>query len=333
MPEFSVIVPVYNVGKYIRRCVDSILAQTYSKFEMILVDDGSTDMCGDICDEYARKDSRICVIHQKNQGVSSARNQGLLRARGKYIIFVDSDDTIDENYLQHMKNVDEEVDLVICGVNHVYSDGTIERRTHYKSKTILDLKSKDVLDMIKKNALNSIYDKRFRRERIEQLGLRYNCEMNLGEDTLFVANYVCICNKIRYIEQDLYNYHKYEHETLSAFDDTYAIRLDAANKKIGEVLSKSFENITEDIIWKQRCFDVFHYSIFEILKNNDYKKVEKIRLLKNICKIKDFRELSQRPEIYMGNDSRLIQLIVQSKSPYVIWGIWELIMLKHRLIK
>ena len=100
MPEFSVIVPVYNVEPYLRQCVDSILAQTFSDFEVILVDDGSPDGCGAICDEYAAKDSRVTVVHQQNAGLARARKSGLLRASADYICFVDSDDWVKEDWLQ-----------------------------------------------------------------------------------------------------------------------------------------------------------------------------------------------------------------------------------------
>ena len=92
MPEISVIVPVYKVEPYLRRCVDSVLAQTYGGFELILVDDGSPDNCGAICDRYATRDDRIRVIHQENAGQGKARNVGMDQAVGKYIIFLDSDD-------------------------------------------------------------------------------------------------------------------------------------------------------------------------------------------------------------------------------------------------
>lgn len=92
--KISVIVPVYNVEKYLSRCIDSIISQTFSDFELILVDDGSTDSSGKICDEYGKKDGRVKVIHKRNGGLSSARNCGLENAKGNYICFVDSDDWI-----------------------------------------------------------------------------------------------------------------------------------------------------------------------------------------------------------------------------------------------
>lgn len=115
MPQISVIVPVYKVEKYIHECVDSILAQTFSDFELILVDDGSPDNCGAICDEYAAKDSRVRVIHQDNQGLSGARNSGMDIAEGKFITFVDSDDIVHESYLETLYlAMDEDTDISIC---------------------------------------------------------------------------------------------------------------------------------------------------------------------------------------------------------------------------
>lgn len=110
MIHISVIVPVYNTESYLRRCVDSILAQTFTDFELILVDDGSPDDCPAICDAYAEKDRRVCVIHQDNQGAAAARNTGLDAASGKYITFCDSDDYVSPKWLEHLLN------RAACGV-------------------------------------------------------------------------------------------------------------------------------------------------------------------------------------------------------------------------
>lgn len=111
--EYSVIVPVYNVEIVLERCIVSILGQTIQNFELILVDDGSTDQSGIICDQYQQKDARIKIIHQKNSGVSCARNSGLKIATGKYITFVDSDDYIDTTYLENLNA--SSADFVIGG--------------------------------------------------------------------------------------------------------------------------------------------------------------------------------------------------------------------------
>ncbi len=124
MDLISVIVPVYNVQKYLKQCIDSIINQTYKNLEIILVDDGSTDNCAEICDDYAKKDDRIKVIHQKNQGLSMARNNGLEIAKGKYIGFIDSDDYIELDMYQMLYNLKKknQADVSVIGINRIYED-------------------------------------------------------------------------------------------------------------------------------------------------------------------------------------------------------------------
>lgn len=124
-PLISVIVPVYKAEPYLGRCVDSILAQTYPNLEIILIDDGSPDRCGEICDEYAAKDSRIRVIHQENGGLSAARNTGLDICTGEYIAFVDSDDYVEPDMLRQLMNGSGDADLCGCGMIREEQDGTI----------------------------------------------------------------------------------------------------------------------------------------------------------------------------------------------------------------
>ena len=120
----SIIIPVYKVEKYLAQCIESVLSQDYSNIEVILVDDGSPDKCGLICDEFAKKDSRITVIHKQNEGLSSARNSGIDIAKGKYISYIDSDDYISDKYISTMINEfsDNNTDLVICSYYYVYSN-------------------------------------------------------------------------------------------------------------------------------------------------------------------------------------------------------------------
>lgn len=117
----SVIVPVYNTEQYLERCIDSIISQTYKNLEIILVDDGSTDRSGEICDAYGKKDTRVKVVHKKNGGAATARNRGLEIARGEYIGFVDSDDYIASDMYESLcKYLKEEIDIVTCGRFDVY---------------------------------------------------------------------------------------------------------------------------------------------------------------------------------------------------------------------
>ena len=126
-PEISIIVPVYQVGKYLNECIDSILAQTFTDFELILVDDGSPDNCPALCDAAAEKDNRVRVLHKPNGGVSTARNAGLDMARGKWIAFVDSDDSVQPDYLEkmHTAALAAGADIALCGGQCVDEEGGV----------------------------------------------------------------------------------------------------------------------------------------------------------------------------------------------------------------
>lgn len=132
-PQISIVVPVYNVEKYLERCIDSILAQTFTDFELLLINDGSKDSSGLICDKYAEKDSRIRVFHKENGGVSRARNLGISNARGRWLCFIDSDDWVDKEYLHCFGDVFNYSDdiIVIQGMERI--DG-IQGRTLWQVK-------------------------------------------------------------------------------------------------------------------------------------------------------------------------------------------------------
>lgn len=129
--KVTVVVPIYNVEKYLRRCIDSIINQTMREIEIILVDDGAIDNSGNICDEYAKIDKRIKVIHQKNAGLSAARNSGIKIATAQYICFIDSDDYIEEDMIEYLYKGAEKYnsDIACCGFSNIYENGVIEKVT------------------------------------------------------------------------------------------------------------------------------------------------------------------------------------------------------------
>ncbi|MGO2891442.1 glycosyltransferase family 2 protein [Enterococcus devriesei] len=163
MCEISIIVPIYNVEKYLKRTIDSILSQSFEDFELVLVNDGSTDSSGEICDEYARRDERIKVVHKNNGGVSSARNTGLITASGRFIGFVDSDDYIAEDMYELLYNnlIKENADLSICGIYDVYEGKVLEEKGNQyliknREETVeMILESK----IISVNPVNKLYKK------------------------------------------------------------------------------------------------------------------------------------------------------------------------------
>lgn len=191
MPELSIIVPVYKVERYLPKCIDSILAQTFTDFELILIDDGSPDRCGQICDEYAAKDERITVIHQENKGVSAARNAGLDIAKGTYIGFVDSDDWIEpEMYMAMMNTTSKEsADVVLCGFQYfngteeVYNlGGSIPKEVKLTSEQMLTY----TLGINQKFYFGAVWNKLFHRKLISNI--RFNPDLIIIEDWLFVLD-------------------------------------------------------------------------------------------------------------------------------------------------
>lgn len=204
MPELSIIVPVYKVEPYLRRCLDSILAQTFRDFELILIDDGSPDNCGAICDEYAAKDSRIIVIHQKNQGVSAARNAGLDIARGTYLGFVDSDDWIEPEMYETMLATAREknVDVVVCGIRHCDTDGktVFEELLTEEYFAAADLRN-TIYDM--PNRLGGcIWNKVYNRDKIKKV--RYRNAVGMAEDRLYLFDVFKCCTSAYKVKNCLY---------------------------------------------------------------------------------------------------------------------------------
>lgn len=128
----SVIVPIYGVEDYLRKCVDSIINQTYKNLEIILVDDGGKDKCPEICDEYAGKDSRIKVIHKKNGGLSDARNAGIDIAKGEYLVFIDSDDWVETTMVEHLLDACKKYNVKLAACGRYITDGTVINRTAYE---------------------------------------------------------------------------------------------------------------------------------------------------------------------------------------------------------
>ena len=203
-PEISVIVPVYKVEKYLNECIDSILQQTFADFELILVDDGSPDNCPALCDAAAAKDSRVRVIHKPNGGVSTARNAGLDAAKGSWIAFVDSDDTVHPEYLARMAAAAAKTgaDMVLCGCQDTDADGTPVPR---KEGLVFEeeLSHQEVMSRCILSAYQVVWNKLYRRELFN--GLRYP-EGKAFEDTWFLPRLYCRVQKMAAAEQMLYYY-------------------------------------------------------------------------------------------------------------------------------
>ena len=214
----SVIIPVFDVASHLEECLRAIVAQTFSDWECILIDDGSTDTSGDICDKWAGSEVRITAIHQQNAGVSAARNRGLDVARGEYIAFVDSDDTIAPSYLSALYGAmdSSDADLAVCGLEIRNGDGsTIHRIPRSNAVFPLDRAHlSDFLELERDMLLYGPVVKLYRRRNIEDRHLRFDEKRNYGEDLLFNLSYLAHCQSIAMIPEVLYQYVKRD-ETLS----------------------------------------------------------------------------------------------------------------------
>lgn len=218
VPRVSIIVPVYNVEKYINRCIDSILSQTFTDFELILVDDGSPDKSGEICDEYAKKDKRIKVIHKKNGGLSDARNVGLEIAKGDFIGFVDSDDYIELDMYEKLLEACEENNsrIAMCGRFNVFGE-VIEPFFSFSGYKIW--KSKEAIENLLTwdNIDSSSCDKLFNRELFRDIRFpvgKYN------EDIYVMTRIIHNSGKVVHIgEAKYYYYHRPNSITTELFSE------------------------------------------------------------------------------------------------------------------
>lgn len=199
----SIIIPVYNVEKYLCKCLDSILSQTFTDFELLLVDDGSKDASGAICDEYACKDSRIRVFHKTNGGVSSARNFGIEKAQGEWITFIDSDDWVESDYLA---NFSMDSDLCVQGC---YCG---ERKCRYDDDYV---KSHIGAIYMKRGYVYGPYCKLFKAGVISKKQLCFDVELSYGEDILFLMQYSLCCQSMRVTSYVGYHYRHVVENSLS----------------------------------------------------------------------------------------------------------------------
>lgn len=203
-PKISVIVPVYNAEKWLRRCVDSILAQTYTDFELLLVDDGSTDSSGAICDEYAALDARIRPFHKPNGGVSSARNLGLDNARGEWIAFCDADDYDDNKCLESLYSATKnDCDLVSCGYHWYKKDKT---SGDFVPDQFIGNNKEYLQTVLNDEMFGALWNKLFRKLIIDIHNLRLDTQLKFREDEEFLLRYLTYCRKCRTVSKVLYYY-------------------------------------------------------------------------------------------------------------------------------
>ena len=278
-PKISIIVPVHNVEKFIHRSVNSILAQTFTDFEVLLIDDGSTDMSGEICDEYSMIDKRVRVYHKQNGGVSSARQYGVNHAVGEFTIHVDPDDWIDKDMLSEMYNkaVSDNTDFVVADF---YRD-TVSEKDVYDRQVVNVLQSQDVLRQILKYTIyGCLWNKLVRTSLYHNYNAHFIEGINYGEDVLLLCQILQHPFKISKIDKAFYNYtNDNEHSITRKYDvNTYKLRKQYV-EALDSLLSMDFKNCI--------C-----YTAFNIVSEAFNNAVVSIKDMKSFYPIPLYRLLS-----------------------------------------
>jgi glycosyltransferase involved in cell wall biosynthesis len=250
-PKISVVIPVYNVEKYLQRCVESILNQTFQDFEIILVNDGSKDHSGAICDEYAKKDNRIKVIHKKNARVSAARNDGIKMAKGKYISFIDSDDWIEPDMYQNMIQKAEELylDIIMCDYKKKSKDYEEKRsqliRAGYYSKDQIKNELFPCLIMfehLEYPPTISNWVCLFNLNFIKTNHLYYDEEIHYDEDSIFGSKVMFNASSFYYLKgHHYYNYFYNPNSTTNTYNENRWNSFLKINDGLKEYFGKTIE--------------------------------------------------------------------------------------------
>ena len=265
MPTISVIVPVYKVEPYIRKCVDSILGQTFSDIQVILVDDGSPDQCGKICDEYAKQDNRVEVIHKENGGLSDARNVGIKKVSGDYIIFVDSDDWLHRDMIKILADIRMETnaDIVECKAKKV-TEYVKDDSINFKEINIRQFSSREALEaLIDENILKqTVWNKLYKKDVIDCIQFEYG---KYHEDEFWTYQVLARAEKIIFVDIELYYYFQ---RNDSIMGQAFSLnRLDAIEGRYRRLeFLKRYYNEKEFEVKKNLFFLILYYGQQALMK-------------------------------------------------------------------
>lgn len=297
----SIIVPVYNTGEYLYKCLDSIVNQNLQEIELILIDDGSTDNSGKICDFYSKKDKRVCVIHKKNEGVSIARNVGIQVAKGEYIGFVDSDDWIEKEMYQELYYYAKETgaDIVMCDACTVYDGNKKEADTISSLNESVLLNKKEITPLNLREIAGSACRCIYKKELLEVHAVQFPIGLPLSEDRIFNLKSMGNSEKFYYLKKAYYNRYV---RTGSAVNKYYPNLLEITNQYRREVLNVIEKLWGTDDSYRQaynQQFLVTYMSVVYNLYNLDcpLKMGEKRIELKELVSNQDLIEILEECNI------------------------------------
>ena len=322
MPKLSIIVPIYKVEKYLSQCVKSILSQEYENFELILVDDGSPDSCPQICDDFAKEDKRITVVHKKNGGLVSARQAGFLASSGEYIGFVDGDDFIESDFyskmMQHAQKND--ADIVIASHKEDFGNLINEKITNakdgiYKDENLKKLKQTMLYNgtFYEQDIFPCVWAKIYRREIIQNHINNIPQQITMGEDC--AITYPCVLDaKIIVVDNTICSYHYRINDAsmTHTFDIKYFYRINFLFDYLNEIFQKSqIENVYNQFYYYKLFIILYGVNslincknIFVFKKILEIKKELKVNNIKDLISKIDFTGFSKAQQ----KEVRLLQI-------------------------
>lgn len=295
----SIIVPVYNTEKYLDECIQSILDQTYSNFELLLINDGSSDRSGEICDKYALKDERIKVFHQKNEGVSTARNLGLDHATGEWITFVDSDDYIGQDYISEFVKLEREENIIYLNTTKIINGN----KTNIFSIKNSSYTIKNFVNKYMITSLGYVHSKFFKRKPIHEHKIRFDNNLSFAEDCLFILELLKFSDSIFLSDINKYYYRdtpgSLVKKIYSYEKELYLLK--QAKAKIQEIFECHKLNIQTFLLEKE-----LQNFMHRVIRSNSFINDKEVRILnlKNI-----FREFKDEM-LYIYKESKGIGLLL-----------------------
>lgn len=338
MKEISILMPVYNGEDYINKSVERIINQTFTDWELVIVNDGSTDNTKNICKELEEKDNRIKFINKENTGVSDTRNIALKNASGKYISFVDADDDIDEKYLEILINTLKEnnADISICGfierkISNSYKEDGI--KSYFPNDVVNIDEMKDlIMDFGNSGLLNPLWNKLYKHSIIKDNNIKFNESMKTGEDFIFNLKYLSHIKKLSFTKENLYYYIRRNNNSITYqyIEDMYGKGLEIHN--ILESFLKEMDFYTEknkNILYGNHLMGVF--SAFLNLFHDDCKLTlkDKQNYISNIINRNYVKECATNRK----NDKGLIglvSLLIRVKSTFLIVLVFNTLSIARR---
>lgn len=335
--KVSIIVPVYNCERYLKRCVDSILAQTFPDIEVILVDDGSPDGSGAICDEYAKRDERVVVIHKENGGVSSARNMGLDRASGEYIMFCDSDDCVSPEWVEKLYHLVSraEVDWAFCGYQMVSSeDGSLISEHPIKELTET-VPGRAFWELKKRYFFNMPWNKVFKKEMLDRFAIRFDGNVSYNEDLIFNLRYLKVCKKrIGMCEEPLYYYTLGKNDSLThRFHANYWEIKKRCMEELRESINEcglDFSEIKQEYYTSYASSVVYSIQINN-MKENPEKGVKRYLKCCEILHSDECRKAFSKGQIVDVHP--VYRMVLKTRCYFLVWLFQKAVAMKHMLIR